>query len=78
LTKGYSRINGAELGRLQRRRERGEDLEQDRDAVSRILGGMLPETLEALRGEERRRLYGMIRLEVAGALSTSGPRSTAT
>ena len=36
----------------------------------------MPETLEALSGEERRRLYGMIRLEVAGALSTSGPRST--
>jgi hypothetical protein len=46
---------------------------------------MLPDTLDALLGEERRRLYGMLRLEVApasdglevrGALSTSGPRST--
>jgi hypothetical protein len=48
---------------------------------------MLPDALDALSGEERRRLYGMIRLEVAttpdglevtGALSTSEPRSTAT
>jgi len=75
----------AELGRLLKRRERVEDLEQDRDAVIESYAGMLPEALEALSGEERRRLYGMLRLEVAptpeglevsGALSTSGPRST--
>jgi hypothetical protein len=44
---------------------------------------MLPEALDALLGEERRRLYGMLRLgvapapngvEITGALSTSGPR----
>src|SRR5215212_9534585 len=77
----------AELGRLQRRRERLEDLEQDRDAVIESYAGMLPEALEALSGEDKRRLYGMLRLEVApapdglevtGALSTSGPRPTAT
>jgi hypothetical protein len=46
----------------------------------RDYAGMLPEALEALSGEERRRLYGMLRLEVApapeglevrGALSTT-------
>ena len=77
----------AELGRLLKRRERVEDLEHDRDAVIESYAGMLPEALDALSGEERRRLYGMLRLEVApapeglevrGALSTSGPRSTAT
>jgi site-specific DNA recombinase len=77
----------AELGRLRRRRERVEDLEQDRDAVIESYAGILPDALDALSGEERRRLYGMLRLEVApapdslevmGALSTSEPRSTAT
>jgi site-specific DNA recombinase len=77
----------AELGRLLKRRERVEDLERDRDAVIKSYAGMLPEALDALSGEERRRLYGMLRLEVApapdglevtGALSTSEPRSTAT
>jgi len=77
----------AELERLQRRRERVEELERDRDAIIESYAGMLPDALDALSGEERRRLYGMLRLEVApmpdglevtGALSTSGPRSTAT
>ncbi len=76
----------AELGRLRRRRERIEELEHDRDAVVESYTGMLPDALDGLSGEERRRLYGMLRLEVApapeglevnGALSTSGPRSTA-
>ena len=77
----------AEMGRLQRRRESVEELERDRDAVIESYAGMLPGALECLSGEERRRLYGMLRLEVApapdglevsGALSTSVPRSTAT
>jgi hypothetical protein len=77
----------AELGRLHSRRERIEELERDRDAVIESYPGMLPEVLEALSGEEWRRLYGMFRLEVvptpdglevSDALSTSEPRSTAT
>jgi hypothetical protein len=77
----------AELGRLQRRRESVEELERDRDAVIESYAVMLPGALECLSGEERRRLYGMLRLEVAhtpdglevsGALSASVPRSTAT
>ncbi len=77
----------AELGRLQRRRERVDELKWDRDAVIESYAGMLPGALECLSGEERRRLYGMLRLEVApapdglevsGALSKSVPRLTAT
>ena len=75
-------LGRAELERLRRRRERGEELERDRDAIIEFYAGLLPEALDALSGEERRRLYGMLRLEVApasdglevrGALSTSGP-----
>jgi hypothetical protein len=55
----------AELGRLHSRRECVEELERDRDAVIESYSVMLPEVLEALPGEERRKLYGMLRLEVA-------------
>lgn len=76
-----------DLERLGMRRKRAEELERDRDAVIQSYAGMVPGALEALSGEERRRLYGMLRLEVMprpdgfevrGALSTSGPRSTVT
>lgn len=81
------RVARAELGRLRGRRERVEELERDREAIVESYAGTLPDALEALSGEERRRLYGMLRLEAAptpeglelrGALSTPGPRSTAT
>jgi hypothetical protein len=48
---------------------------------------MVPDALESLMGEKRRRLYSMLSLkikpvldglEVSGALSTSEPYSTAT
>ena len=83
-TRGTAR---SELERLRKRRERVEELERDRDTVLESYAGMVPDALDALTGEERRRLYGMLRLEVTptlealevrGALSTSGPRSTAT
>ena len=52
-TRGLAR---AELERLQRRRE---------DVVESYAGMILPDALDALSGEESRRLYGMLRLEVA-------------
>lgn len=57
-------------------------LERDRAAVIESYAGMLPEALDVLSREERRRLYGMVRLEVAptpdglevsGALGMSDP-----
>ncbi len=83
-TRGTAR---SALERLRKRRERIEELERDRDTIIESYAGMVPDALDALTGEERRRLYGMLRLEVTptpeglevrGALSTSGPRSTAT
>ena len=77
----------SELEALGKRRERAEELGRDRESIVESYAEMLPDALDALSGEERRRLYGMLRLEVSptpeglevgGALSTSGPRSTAT
>jgi flagellar motility protein MotE (MotC chaperone) len=55
----------AELERVRKRRESVEELERDRDSAMESYAGMLPDALDALSGEERRRLYGMLRLEVA-------------
>jgi hypothetical protein len=69
----------AELGRLHSRRERVEELERNRDAVIESYPGVLPDALDALSGEERRKLYGMLRLEVAptpDGLEVSGAPGT--
>ncbi len=44
--------------------KRMEDLEADRDTLLRDMADMLPEALDGLSGEERHRLYGMLRMEV--------------
>lgn len=76
-----SELAGTELRNLQRRRARVDELERDRDALMESYAKMVPDALESLTGEERRRLYSMLRLEitpvsegleVTGALSTSG------
>ena len=54
-----------ELEAIRRRAERLEGLEQDRDALMEFYAGALPEELERLKPEERRRVYGMLRLEVS-------------
>jgi hypothetical protein len=77
----------AELDALALREQRMEDLEADRDTLVRDVADMMPEALDGLSGEERRRLYGMLRIEVtpipegfrvSGALSDTfrsfGPR----
>jgi len=54
-----------ELEAIRQRAERLEGLEQDRDALMEFYAGALPEELERLKPEERRRVYGMLRLEVS-------------
>src|SRR5215213_3365847 len=54
-----------ELDTIRQRAERLEGLEQVRDARMEFYAGALPEELERLKPEERRRVYGMLRLEVS-------------
>jgi hypothetical protein len=54
----------AELDALALREQRVEDLEADRDALLRDMAEMVPEALHALSGEERHRVYRMLRIEV--------------
>jgi hypothetical protein len=69
-----------ELENLATCRNRVEQLEQDRDELLNYLTSMVPVGLEGLTGEERNRVYRMVRLEVRpcpkgyevkGAFSTS-------
>jgi site-specific DNA recombinase len=69
-----------ELATLRGRRQRVEELEQDRDTLLESMVEMVPEALDALTGEEKNRIYRMLRLEVtpstegyevSGALCTS-------
>ncbi len=77
----------AGLRDLQTRAERVEELERDRDALLEPHAAMLPGALDELSGEERSRLYGMLRIEVApapggfevsGAFCASEPSSSRT
>src|SRR5215212_10549068 len=56
-----------ELDAIRQRAERLERLEQDRDALMEFYTGAVPEELERLGSEERRRVYGMLRLEVSAS-----------
>jgi hypothetical protein len=53
-----------ELEAIRRRAERLEGLEQGRDTLMEFYAGALPEELERLKPEVRRRIYGMVRFEV--------------
>jgi site-specific DNA recombinase len=53
-----------ELEGLAARKERTEQLERDRDALLEHAAATMPEDLEELSGEERNRLYRMLRLEI--------------
>ena len=74
------RIAERELAALKDHRRRVQDLEQDRDVLLESMAEMVPEALDSLTGEEKSRIYRMLRLEVtpttegydvSGALCTS-------
>src|SRR5918995_6624862 len=76
------RVAEAELATLRSREERGRELEADRDALVASYAEMVPEALDGLSGQERSRVYEMLRLEVtpdpegyevSGALCSNGP-----
>ena len=54
----------AELGVLGARKEREEELEADRDALLGYMAASVPEGLDGLTGEERNKVYRMLRLEI--------------
>jgi site-specific DNA recombinase len=54
-----------ELNAIRQRAECLVGLEQDRDALMEFYAGAMLEDLERLGAEERRRIYGMLRLEVS-------------
>ena len=58
------RLAEVELAGLQAREKRAEELERDRDALLRSWAGAVPEALDGLTGQERNRVYRMLRLEV--------------
>jgi len=65
-----------ELRALQHRAEHLAQLERDRDSLLESYAGLVPEAIDALRSEERRRAYRIIGLEVHlapdGSLKLSG------
>jgi DNA repair ATPase RecN len=58
------RATEAEVPTLRRSLERAEALEKDRDAVLASLEATIRKALDALSGEERNRLYRMLRIEI--------------
>ena len=74
------RIAEQELAAVKDHRRRVQELEQDRDALLESMAEMVPEALDSLTGEEKSRVYRMLRLEVtpttegydvSGAICTS-------
>jgi hypothetical protein len=53
-----------ELAVIRERKENLEELERDRDALLESYAEMTPAVLDALTSEERRQVYGMLRLRV--------------
>jgi site-specific DNA recombinase len=53
-----------ELAALQDHQERVEQLEEDRNALIKEMAETAPDTLDSLAGEERNKVYRMLRLEV--------------
>jgi hypothetical protein len=57
-----------ELEIIRGQKENLEELERDRDALLESYAEMTPEALDALTPEERRQVYGMLRLRVEVAV----------
>ena len=53
-----------ELGDLNARRSRLEDLERDKETLLKDYASMVPDALDELTGEERHQVYRMLRLQV--------------
>jgi hypothetical protein len=66
----------AEIAALAAQEERVEELERDRDALIEFYAGAVLEALDRLDGEERNRIYRMLRLEITpqedGSLDVRG------
>ena len=58
------RLARAELATARVREERAVQLERDRDALLESWAGAVPEALDDLTGQERNKIYRMLRLEV--------------
>ena len=58
------RMAEAEIAALAAQEERVEELERDRDALLEFYAGAVPEALDSFDGEERNRVYRMLRLEI--------------
>jgi hypothetical protein len=58
------RMAEAEVAALAAQEERVEALERDRDALLEFYVGAVPEALDQLDGEEKNRVYRMLRLEI--------------
>jgi chromosome segregation ATPase len=69
------KIAEQELQALQRRTEHLAQLERDRDSLLESYADLLPEAIDALEPDERRRVYKMIRLEYHLAPDGSGELS---
>jgi hypothetical protein len=58
------RLAEVELAGLQAREKRAEELEKDRDVLLQSWAGAVPEAQDELTGQERNKIYRMLRLEV--------------
>ena len=61
------RLARAELTALEVHKQRVSDLERDRDALLKSWAELVPEDLDGLTGDQRNKVYRMLRLEVTPA-----------
>lgn len=66
---GAREMAKTELEVLDRRREKLDDLEQDKETLMEHYARMAPEALDSLTPEERQRFYTMLRLKVMAEIN---------